>query len=263
MAGPSRDVFGAAMAAWRQWQDAPWGRLRYTLAEHNLRRHLDGRPLRVLDVAGGNGVEAMRMAASGHQVTVVDYSSEMLDSARSLAESMGMAGRVTCIESDVAKLGDVVAPESFDLVLCHNLLQFVADVESTLVTVLEPLRPGGLLSVLAANAHSEPMRMALREMDLTGAYESLDAPRHHTKTFGTPVFPRTAEEVGAVLRRLGAGVLGHYGIRSVCDYIPDDERKYDATFFAELERLEIALSDRLPYVLTARLFHLIALKPGG
>jgi S-adenosylmethionine-dependent methyltransferase len=262
MAEPSRDVFGAAMAAWRQWQDAPWGRLRYTLAEHNLRRHLDGRPLRVLDVAGGNGVEAVRLAAGGHKVTLVDYSAEMLDSARSLAANLGMAGRVTCIESDVAKLGDVVAAESFDLVLCHNLLQFVADVESTLVTVLEPLAPGGLLSVLSANAHSEPMRMALREMDLTSAYESLAAPRHYTKTFGTPLFPRTAEEVCTVLRHLGVGVLGHYGIRSVCDYIPDDERKYDATFFAELERLEVALSDRLPYVLTARLFHLIALKPG-
>jgi len=263
MATPSRDVFGSAMAAWRQWQDAPWGRLRYTLAEHNLRRHLDGRPLRVLDVAGGNGVEAVRLAANGHKVTVVDYSAEMLNSARSLAASMGMAGRVTCIESDVAKLGDVVPPGSYDLVLCHNLLQFVADVESTLVAVLGPLAPGGLLSVLAANAHSEPMRMALRDMDLTSAYESLDAPRHYTKTFGTPMFPRTAEQVCAALRRLGVGVLGHYGIRSVCDYIPDDDRKYDATFFAELERLEIALSDRLPYVLTARLFHLIALKPGG
>lgn len=262
MAEPAREIFGAAMAAWRQWQDAPWGRLRYTLAEHNLHRHLDGRPLRVLDAAGGNGVEAVRMAADGHEVTVVDYSAEMLASARSLAEATGVANRVTCIESDVAKLGDVVQPASFDLVLCHNLLQYVADVESTLVTVLEPLRPGGLLSVLAANAHSEPMRMAVREMDLAGAHESLDAldkgGQLFTKTFGTPMFPRTAEEVSTVLRRLGAGILGHYGIRSVCDYIPDDERKYDATFFAELERLETALSDRLPYILTARLFHLIA-----
>lgn len=258
MAQPTREIFGAAMAAWRQWQDAPWGRLRYTLAEHNLSRHLDGRPLKVLDVAGGNGVEAVRMATNGHEVTVVDYSAEMLASARSLAESTGLSHRVTCVESDVAKLCDVVDPASFDLVLCHNLLQYVSDIESTLVTVLEPLRPGGLLSVLAANAHSEPMRMAVREMDLAGAYESLDASRHFTKTFGTPVFPRTADEVATVLRRLGAGVLGHYGIRSVCDYIPDDDRKYDATFFTELERLEIALSDRLPYVLTARLFHLVA-----
>jgi S-adenosylmethionine-dependent methyltransferase len=262
MAGPTRDTFGAAIAAWRQWQDAPWGRLRYTLAEHNLRRHLDGRPLRVLDVAGGNGVEAVRMAAAGHDVTVVDYSSEMLASASALAAGTGMAHRVTCIESDVAKLGDVVEAGAYDLVLCHNLLQFVPDVESTLVTVLQPLRQDGLLSVLAANAHSEPLRTAVRDMDLAAALESLDAAHHYARTFGAPVAPRTAEEVTGVLKTLGLSVLGHYGIRSVCDYIPDDERKYDATFFAELERLEIALSDRMPYVLTARLFHLIATRAG-
>lgn len=264
MAGATSDTFGAAIAAWRQWQDAPWGRLRYTIAEHNLRRHTphfgDDRPLRVLDVAGGNGVEAVRLAAAGHDVTVVDYSAEMLASAQNLATSTGLGHRVTCVESDVAKLGDVVEPGTFDLVLCHNLLQWVPDVESTLVTVLQPLREDGLLSVLAANAHSEPLRTAVRDMDLTAAYESLDATRHFTQTFNAQVYPRTAEEVGAVLQSLGLNVIGHYGIRSVCDYIPDDERKYDATFFAELERLELALSDRMPYILTARLFHLIATR---
>lgn len=261
MSDVTRDVFDDKVSAWRQWQDAPWGRLRYTLAEHNIARHLDGRRLRILDVAGGNGVEAVRYAAAGHQVTLVDYSPQMLLSARSLAESTGVAHRVTVIESDVAKLGDVVEPHAYDLVLCHNLLPYVSDVESTLSTVMAPLDEGGLVSVIAGNANSEPMRAAIRDMDLTAAFESLDAAERYTHTFNTPVYPRTAEEVSAVLRRLGSGVLGHYGIRSVCDYIPDDERKYDASFFAELERLEIALSDRMPFPLTARLFHLIASAP--
>jgi S-adenosylmethionine-dependent methyltransferase len=259
----TRDTFDEKMTAWRQWQDAPWGRLRYTLAEYNLGRHLDGRPMHVLDVAGGNGVEAVRLATQGHHVTVVDYSAQMLASARSLAESTGVGHRITIIESDVAKLGDMVEEKAYDLVLCHNLLPYVSDVESTLTTVLAPLREGGLLSVIAGNAHSEPLRIAIRDMDLTAAYEALDATERVAKTFSTPVHPRTAEEVSTALRRLGAGILGHYGIRSVGDYIPDDERKYDAAFFAELERLEIALSNRMPYMLTARLFHLVASAPAG
>jgi S-adenosylmethionine-dependent methyltransferase len=262
MSEVTRETFDAKMTAWRQWQDAPWGRLRYTLAEHNLRRHLDGRPRKVLDVAGGNGVEAVRMATQGHHVTVVDYSAQMLASGRSLAEATGVGHRLTFIESDVAKLGDLIEPGTFDLVLCHNLLQYVSDVESTLAVALAPLRPGGLLSVIAANSHSEPLRAAIREMDLTAAHDALDASEHFARTFGTPVYPRTGEEISTVLRSLGAGMLGHYGIRSVCDLIPDEERKYDATFFAELERLEIALSNRMPYVLIARLFHLVASAPG-
>ena len=44
----------------------------------------------------------------------------------------------------------------------------------------------------------------------------------------------------------------------MCDYIVDDERKDDPAFFAELERLELAMADRMPYLLTARFFHLVA-----
>ncbi|MEE1761369.1 hypothetical protein [Streptomyces sp. SP17KL33] len=35
------EEFDAAMATWQEWQDAPWGRLRYSIAEANLLRHLD------------------------------------------------------------------------------------------------------------------------------------------------------------------------------------------------------------------------------
>src|SRR4051812_2148836 len=135
MAYVTSGTFDDAVAAFRQWQDAPWGRLRYTLAEANLRQHLsstDGQPLRVLDVAGGNGVEAVRLATAGHRVTLVDYSAQMLRGAHDLAVKAGVSDRVTVVESDVAKLGDHVEAGAFDLVLCHNLLPYVADVDATL-----------------------------------------------------------------------------------------------------------------------------------
>ncbi|MFI8521662.1 hypothetical protein ACIGEZ_28180 [Streptomyces sp. NPDC085481] len=67
--------FDTAVAAWQDWQEAPWGRLRYAVAEANLARHLDGlgaRPLRVLDLGGGDGGDALRLAVRGHHVTIVD-----------------------------------------------------------------------------------------------------------------------------------------------------------------------------------------------
>ncbi|WP_034591035.1 methyltransferase domain-containing protein [Hamadaea tsunoensis] len=262
-------TFDEAISAWRQWQDAPWGRLRYAIAAANLGRHLDhalpgGEPGRILDVAGGNGVEAIRFATDGHRVTLVDYSARMLAAARELAYKAGVADRVTIHESDVAQLaellGEGLVDDGNDLVLCHNLLPYVTDVEATLAVCLSALRPGGVLSIICSNAHSEPLRIAVREQDPSGALEALDAPTRVAKTFGTPVVPRTAEEVGKHLDKLGARIVGHYGIRNVCDYMTDDERKYDASFYAELERLELALADRMPYKLTARLFHLVVVK---
>lgn len=264
----SSGTFDEAISAWRQWQDAPWGRLRYAIAAANLGRHLDealpgGVPGRVLDVAGGNGVEAIRFATAGHRVILVDYSAQMLAAAAELARKAGVSDRVTIIESDVAKLADRLDGARQDVVLCHNLLPYVTDVAGTLQICLDALRPGGLLSIICGNAYSEPLRVAVREQDPSGALEALDSPVRMTKTFGAPMMPRTADEISAHLTNLGARIAGHYGIRSVCDYMADDERKYDASFYAELERLEIALSDRMPYKLTARLFHLIAVKPNS
>jgi S-adenosylmethionine-dependent methyltransferase len=264
----SSGTFDEAISAWRQWQDAPWGRLRYAIAAANLARHLDealpgGVPGKVLDVAGGNGVEAVRLATAGHRVTLVDYSAQMLAAAAELARKAGVSDRVRIVESDVAKLADLLGGEQHDVVLCHNLLPYVTDVPGTLQICLDALRPGGLLSIICGNAHSEPLRVAVREQDPSGALEALGSPVRMTKTFGAPMMPRTADEISEHLVHLGARVAGHYGIRSVCDYMADDERKYDASFYAELERLEMALSDRLPYKLTARLFHLLAVKPNS
>ncbi|MFF7644413.1 hypothetical protein [Streptomyces canus] len=77
------EKFDIAMAAWQEWQDAPWGRLRHAIAEANLARHLggDGGPLRILDLAGGDGGDAVRLAARGRHVTIVDYAPAMLAAA--------------------------------------------------------------------------------------------------------------------------------------------------------------------------------------
>ncbi len=257
------ETFDSAMTAWGQWQDSPWGRLRYTQAEANLARHLpdpgDG-ALRVLDLAGGDGGDAIRLATRGHHITIADYAPAMLTAARQRATDAGVADRVTCVEADINDLPSDVAYGDYDLVLCHNLLQYTDDTTATLTAALAPLRPGGLLSVIAVNRHSEPLRVAIQQTDPAAARAALDTGRTRTHTFGTTVTLRTADEITEVLDKLDASIHAHYGIRSVCDYITDQERKHDPAFFAELERLELAVADRQPYMHTARFFHLIGRK---
>ncbi|MCX4979836.1 hypothetical protein [Streptomyces sp. NBC_00572] len=65
---------------------------------------------------------------------------------------------------------------------------------------------------------------------------------------------------GPVLEDLGCHDVRHYGIRSFCDYITDDARRYDQTYYDDLERLELATTARAPYMHTARLFQLTARK---
>ncbi|MFE3414896.1 methyltransferase domain-containing protein [Streptomyces mirabilis] len=90
------------MTTWQEWQDAPWGRLRYSIAEANLLRHLDGvggESLRVLDLAGGDGGDAIRLAARGHHVTIVDYTPAMLAAAAERAVAGGVTELINCVEA--------------------------------------------------------------------------------------------------------------------------------------------------------------------
>ncbi|WP_194279788.1 class I SAM-dependent methyltransferase [Streptomyces olivaceus] len=85
-------VFDERLANFQKWQETPWGQLRYSVVAANLDRHLDDRPLRVLDVAGGNGREAVRLAARGHHVTVLDVAPVSLAGARDIAAEHGIPG---------------------------------------------------------------------------------------------------------------------------------------------------------------------------
>jgi S-adenosylmethionine-dependent methyltransferase len=250
--------FDTRLDAFQQWQASPWGRLRYRVTEANLLRHLDSTPQRVLDVAGGNGLEAVRLASRGHEVTVLDPAGAMLTDAKRRAEALDVADRLHVVQAGAEDAPELFGPDSFDVVLCHNLLQYVEDRLAVLRAIMAPLRENGLMSVLAPNADSDAMRTAIRGLDPRRALIELDSDVSYADLFDIELPACTAAETMGHLTELGFGLIMRYGVRCVCDYIADEERKHDPAFFAELERLELAMADRMPYLLTARFFHLVA-----
>ncbi|MBB5872699.1 S-adenosylmethionine-dependent methyltransferase [Allocatelliglobosispora scoriae] len=249
------ETFDAGMSRWQDLRNAPWGRLRYGQAEANLARHLGEAPLRVLDLGGGDGADAIRLARSGHRVSIVDYSAEMLAGAEQEFAAAGLSDRLTVQQADV---DGFTSAETFDLVLCHNLIQYSPDPAATLATAAAALRPGGLLSVIAINKHAIPLRKATMELDPAAGLAAVDAEQARAGTFETNLRPYTAGQVLEWLAPLGHRAEGHYGIRAVSDLINDNERKHDPAFFADLERLELRLADLMPYPLIARFFHLVS-----
>ena len=255
-------VFGDRLPAFKELQDAPWGRLCHTIGLANLQRHLDGQPLRILDAGGGNGLDAISLAAQGHTVTLLDLTGEMLTEARRNAETSGVVDRMAFYQADLAAIPDLFPEAQFDLIMCHNVLQYAGDLDASIRAVCHPLGPGGLISIMCVNRYSEPYRQALMQLDLDAAYASLDAKTIFAYTFGVPVQAYVAEDLVGPLEQAGCSVVGRYGVRCVNDYIFDNHLKYDPAFFARLERLELALTDRYPYYLLARFFQLIARKTG-
>ncbi|NLU72765.1 class I SAM-dependent methyltransferase [Streptomyces sp. HNM0575] len=257
----TQSQFDAALDSWRVWQESPWGRLRYATAEFNLRRRLeplgDG-PLRVLDLAGADGGDALRLLRRGHRVTIVDYSPGMLAAARERAGQDGTEARLDTVEADVFDLPGAVTGSRYDAVLCHNLLQYVDDPAPVVRSAVSLVRRGGVVSVMAINRHATPLGLAVRSLDPAAALDALDRRHMHGETFDTELTLHTAEEIVPLLTGAGCTGIEHCGIRSVQDHITDDTRKHDPDFFAALEALELALTDRHPYPHTAKIFQLLA-----
>lgn len=253
-------TFDDHLSAFKNDQETPWGRLRYGIASANLRRHLDEGSLALLDAGGGIGLDSIPFAVQGHHVTLLDFSREMLVEARRNAEASGVTKQMTFLQSDVAAIPTLFPEPAFDVVLCHNVIQYVDDVTATLRAICHAMKPGGLISILSVNRYSEAFKSACQNLDLEAAYASLDSSEIRMITVGVNGHCYSSEEMRDRLSEVGCSVIGEYGVRCVCDYIANNEIKSDPTFFSHLEQLEYALTDRYPYKLLARYFQVIARK---
>ena len=117
------------------------------------------RALDIVDVGGGTGGLAVPFAALGHNVTVVDPSPDALAAAQRRAAEAG--ARLTAVQGEAASLDGVAGPKSADLVICHNVLEYVDSPADAMTAIAAVLRPSATVSVLAANAVAAVLHRAL------------------------------------------------------------------------------------------------------
>lgn len=263
--GAGAGTFGDRADAWSSWQASPWGRLRYEVVRRTTARALADLPgpLRVLDVGGADGADSLPLAVEGHEVTILDFAPKLLERAVQAADTEGAADRVRTICTDLDRLlgnedADAPAPATFDVVLCHNVLNYRADVPATVRLLVRLVRPGGVVSVMAPNPAMDVLAAAVRRLDLKSAGQVLDSPTVRGATFDHEMRRLEAAEVADALTDAGCVVEHTFGIRCLMDLIADDERKADPEFYAGLVELELRLCEREPYWRTARFWQLTA-----
>ncbi len=250
-----------ALAAWRRNQDQPWNRLRYLLVEVNLHQLIGaGAAWRVLDVGAGDGRDALPLAQHGHTVLLLDRDAAMLAEAERCAAALNISDRIRTRQVDVSA-GDLpLDPGSYDLVLCHNLLQYLPDPTPLLHAMGRLLRPGGWLSLLIPNPASETLRLALQQHDLVAACASLTATTHRNHFYGVEMHLRELPAWCDLLSDAGFEAIDYAGVRCVNDYINADAIKFSEAGFPQLLALETALGRRSPYREIARLWQITARK---
>jgi S-adenosylmethionine-dependent methyltransferase len=250
-------TFDDRLAEWAAYQQTPWGRIRYRVVEHTLDLLCGGdRGLRVLDVGGGDGRDALHLARRGHDVTLLDPSAAMLAIGAEAASVAGCSDHLTTVQAGIDDLRGSGLGE-FDLVLCHNVLQYRDDLRRSVGAVVETADSGALISLMCPNPAAELMAGVLRGGDPADALARLDATTGRTATFDHEVAHVTVEAAESALVGAGCEIVHRFGIRCLIDFVADDERKADPEWYAAMERLELALCDREPYLRTARFWQLV------
>ncbi len=210
--------------------------------------------LRVLDVGGGTGGFAVRVAELGHRVTVVEPSPDALAILDRRSEETGVADRVTGMQGDIATMPGLVGSGAVDVVLCHGVLEVVDDPAAALAAVTEVLRPEGTLSLLVAQRHAAVVVRAMaghldQARDLLEGHRPEGSPRRFT-----------AEETSALLTEAGFVDATLHAVRVFSDLVPSslvDGEPRAATALADLER---AVSERPEYLTLAAQIHALATR---
>lgn len=239
------------------------GDIRLAVLERDFQAHVSvapfgvdesSRPLRVLDAGGGQGQFSLRFAKAGHSVVICDISQEMLKLAREEAAREGVEHLVQFVHCPIQEVSKHLASDAvaFDVVLCHAVMEWVADPKALLDALLKQIVPGGYLSLTFYNLHSLIYKNLLRtnfkkiqEKDFGGSKGSL-----------TPINPLYPEQVFEWLAQLPLERLATSGIRVFHDYIFNEEhRERDPKSVIELE---LEFSTKQPYQLLGRYIHVLA-----
>ena len=209
------DQLGSHLA--RKIYAGPKGAIRLAVLTRDLAEWLPpagSAPLQVLDVGAGLGHISAWLAARGHQVTVSEPSADMLDAAR---ERLQQAG-ATAVDYWQLPLQALPAKgRQFDLVICHAVLEWLADPAAALSHLQALLRPCGALSLAFYNRDALVYRNLIKGQFRKLARQQLAGVGHKGLTPQQPLDPR---ELARQAEQAGLHCEHSSGIRVFYDYMP-------------------------------------------
>jgi S-adenosylmethionine-dependent methyltransferase len=260
-AKPDSDRFQNGADKYAAYLETPEGRLRCDLAFANLQDFLvlpqSGRSLRGLDLGCGTGATAVRLARLGIHMTLLDSSSAMLDIAKRAAREANVDGRIALNHGDAAQVANLFPEGSFDVVVCHNILEYVDGPNSLLSAAAEVLQSdSGILSILVRNWAGEVFKAGVKEGDLGAAERNLTTMWGQESLFCGPVRLFTLDSLQVMTKGASLAVAAERGVRVISDYLPPQisrREEYERIF--ELER---KLGSRPEFAAVARYIQVIA-----
>ncbi len=236
-----------AIKNYRSMVDQPWGRMFYELIYKQLDLS-DCKKLKILDFGAGFCITADHYAKS-HDVTAVEPSDEM----RALRVG---DNPYTLVGGGIDYLRDLDA-DSFDLVICHNVLEYADDKEAILKHLVRVTKPGGILSVVKHNLYGRVMATAVMSDDPKSALSLLDQGAEKSMFGKRDVY---SNEWITDLLKDEMTLIDTYGIRTFFGLSSNNDIKYTDDWYQSMLELETKACSMDEYRKVAFFNHLIFAK---
>lgn len=151
--------------------NAPWGQLFYKLIWHNM--EFEGK--RILDFGSGFGLTANYLAKN-NRVIALEPSHEMVEHRFMDYPYEQMVGGIELLES--------FADASFDVIVCHNVFEYVDNREEILAVFYRLLKPGGVISLVKHHKAGKIMQKVVFENRVDEALSLLEGGDALSASFG-------------------------------------------------------------------------------
>lgn len=203
---------------------------------------------RILDFGSGIGVTADYLAQN-NSVVAVEPSQENVQGRRKNHGYQQLVG-----STDILKQLD---DNSFDLILCHNVLEYAPDRAQIVKEFSRLLKPDGQLSVVKHNRAGRVMQMVVLLNDFSKAHALLDGADGSSAQFGTIHYYEDEE----VVEWCDAFEISSVrGIRAFWDLQQNQEIHKDIAWQDQMVEVEMRVADMDAFRNVAFFHHLILVK---
>ncbi|NRB42544.1 MAG: methyltransferase domain-containing protein [Pseudomonadales bacterium] len=214
----------------------------------------NGHPLRILDIGGGLGQIAIRLAQLGHEIVFNDISSVMVAQTQAAAKEACVEGQFQWLVGPYQSL-QAQDLGQFDLILCHAVLEWLDEPEALIVYLQDFCKPDTGLSLCFYNPASKVYRNLIR-----GNFNMLNQAKAYQSNKGslTPNNPCEPDDVKAWLDRHDFNLAHVSGLRVFHDYVFDKRAGHQNP--DEVLLMELKYAQLEPYKWMGRYLHFFSFQ---
>lgn len=225
--------------------NSPWGTMMYRIIWAQIG---DLKDLKILDFGSGFGLTANHFSQY-NEVVAIEPDTEMAENRITNFEYTQLIGSLDKLKS--------LEDNSFDCIICHNVLEYVSDIDSILKEFERVLKTGGNISIVKHNHSGRIMQKVVFENNIEEALDLLDGGISQAQNFGTIHYydiENILEKSKSLYIKKINGVRTFFGLQQ------KNEIKYEDQWADRMFKAEMRVCDDIAFKAIAFYHHIILVK---